>query len=743
MQRLQAPAKVASFLWCRLMAEVIRCMLASARRRQAFWPLVLLAAASLGASAQTPPAPTFPAQVEQVTVDVVVTDGKGQPVTDLTRENLEVFEDGVRQPIASFDLFQIASAPAAAAVTAAAVAAPPRLSTNSGAQDQGGRTFVIAFDDMHLRTRTAMQAKGAVAEFLKNETREGDRVTLLATSGGVWWTARMESGRTELLDLLKRLEGRILPETRRDWMTDYEAMRIHVFRDNQILDRVQRRFETYGIQTMTEQSKHVRDMMAVEDPVIMSRAAEVYYEAAARNHQTLGSLERAIAALAPVRGRKSIVLVSEGFVYDPHLPEFKRILDAARRVNAAVYFLNGRGLEGLPDSLTAEYSTALPAEDLGFAFAQEAETQEGSISLAADSGGFTVRNSNDLAGGLRRIADETRAYYLIGYNPTNPRRDGGFRKIEVKVRGRRGLDVRARKGYYAPSESGAPPPARPGSDPVFQAALDSPYELGDVPLRMTHFIREETALDHARVFLAAEVDVRRLGFVETDGQSKGALQYLMVAVQRDTNQVFRFDQTLELSLPPDTRAQLSRTWLPVVRDFELPTGRYRAKMIVRDKASGRVGTVIHDFDVPDLKPFRVSTPVLSDMREPAPDGAPGDRLAILARRDFEVGEALFCQLDVYRAVKEETSGLSRVSMGYEVRRSDGALLTRDAPSLIIPTPAGALSRMIGFSLANVPPGDYVLVIRVRDEMAGDRLEAREPFRVSGPPAAAAPPPAGR
>ena len=102
-------------------------------------------------------------------------------------------------------------------------------------------------------------------------------MTLLATGGGVWWTTRMEAGRGELLDLLKRLDGRLVPETRRDWMSDYEAMRIHVFRDNVILNRVQRRFETYGLMTMTQQSQHVRNMMAVEDPVITSRAAEVYY----------------------------------------------------------------------------------------------------------------------------------------------------------------------------------------------------------------------------------------------------------------------------------------------------------------------------------------------------------------------------------------------------------------------------------------------------------------------------------
>ena len=76
-----------------------------------------------------------------------------------------------------------------------------------------------------------------------------------------------------------------------------------------------------------------------------------------------------------------------------------------------------------------------------------------------------MRNSNDLAAGLKRIADETRAYYLVGYNPTNTAHDGAFRKIEVKVRGRRGLTVRARKGYYAPSDPATRARAAAGHGP--------------------------------------------------------------------------------------------------------------------------------------------------------------------------------------------------------------------------------------------------------------------------------------
>jgi VWFA-related protein len=370
--------------------------------------VVLLVAAALGdaraiAIGQPPPS-TFPSRIEQVIVDVVVVDGKGNPVTDLRPESVEVYEDGVRQSVASFDLFEVPAA-AAAVPAAAAPSAPPvrsPVSTNVSPSGQRGRTFVILFDDAHLGPRTALRAKTAIAEFLRTQTREGDHVTLLAASGGVWWTARLEQDRPELLELLKRLESRLAPETRRDWVSDYEAMRIHVFHDNQIIDRVQRRFETYGIQTLTEQSRHVRDMMAVEDPVVTTRATEVYYEAVARNHVTLGALERALDALAGVKGRKSVVLVSEGFVYDNQLPEFKRILDASRRVNAAIYFVNARGLEGLPDALGAEYGAALPEEDTGSALAQEARSRWPPTAAASPSATPTTSPAASSASRTRR-----------------------------------------------------------------------------------------------------------------------------------------------------------------------------------------------------------------------------------------------------------------------------------------------------------------------------------------------------
>jgi VWFA-related protein len=687
----------------------------------------------------------FPAEIEQVTVDVVVTDDDGQPITDLNEAEIEVYEDGERQTITSFDIFEVAAPAPEEAAPAEGPAPPPRprisarVSTNTDEDERQGRTFVIIFDDVHLTVSTAQQAKAAVREFLDKETVPGDRITLVAPGSGAWWNTRLPEGREELREMLARQEALYIPDRARDRMSPFEAMRIHNYRDQQIINRVQRRYETYQIQTLTEQSAHTRDLRAEEDPYVTSKAAETYYEATSRNHVTLGVIERALASLVRLQGRKSLILVSEGFIYDRYLPEFRRIVTASRRANTAIYFLNSRGLEGMPMEMSAELSTALPQEDQGFSvFARAYETAGGSESLAEDTGGFTVRNTNDLESGLKRIGDETRAYYLIGYNPTNTAHDGKFRKIEVKVPGRKGVEIRARKGYYAPGAGKPAVAAGEAKDPEFQGALDSPYEADDIALRMTHYVRDETLLGRARVYVAAEVDIRDLEFTEQEDRQVATIEFLMVAIHRRTGEFYRYDQKMDLKLRPETREQLLRTWLPLVRDFELESGDYRAKLVLRDKTSGRIGTVIHDFEVPEMGSFRVSTPVLSDMRETTEEGLPGDRLALMARRDFAPQGSLFCQLDVYRAVKLESSGMPRVSMGYEVRRSDGTLYTNEAPSLILPTPEGDVSRMIGFPLDRAGPGDYELVVRVRDELSGKRVELREPFRVTAAPTATGP-----
>jgi VWFA-related protein len=675
--------------------------------------------------------PTFSAGVEVVTVDVVVTDKKNGTVSGIPREEFTILEDGVPQEVTSFENVQVA------ATASAEPARKPAISDNTLREERNGRSFVIVFDDVHLTLFQAHRAKLAIAQFLKTGVREGDRVTLVATGGGAWWSTRMEAGREDIVSLLKRLEGRLVPDNSPERMSDSEALRIHIYRDQQVEERVSRRFDSFGSNGRSTQGQQSEGLSG--NPFVQGRAADVYYQAASRNRITLQVLDRVLLSLAATRGRKSLILVSQGFIYDPQLDEFKDVVQTARRSNVAMYFVDTRGLGGMPSYMNAEFGPAIDNQDVSAAFGDELDQSAGAEMLASDSGGFSVKNTNDLSKGFLRIADETKSYYLVGYRPTNTKMDGKFRKIEVKV-ARKDVKVRARKGYFAPIDAATlaaqkKKPEAPG-DPDIQAALDSPYEEKAIPLRMSAWVFDETLLGKANTLIATDVDIRDFAFKEENGRFLDAVEFLLVVAHLETGEFYRFDQKVDMKLLPATRDRMAKSWMPIVRDFELAPGSYQAKIVVRDANSRRLGTVVHEFTVPDLAKLRASSVILSDMLQP---DKPGEkpRPAMVVRRTFPPDATLYAQFEVYGAQRAKGSGMPKVLAGYQIRRHDGTVVSRVNATEILPTSLGKLSRLVGTGLAGAAPGDYEFVLDLRDEVGGGTVEVREPFTIAAPETAAA------
>ncbi len=110
----------------------------------------------------------------------------------------------------------------------------------------------------------------------------------------------------------------------------------------------------------------------------------------------------------------------------------------------------------------------------------------------------------------------------------------------------------------------------------------------------------------------------------------------------------------------------------------------------------------------------------------------------MARREFAPEAALFCHFEVFGAARVEGSGRSRVTMDYEVRRSDGALYTRQARAPWSRPRTGSVSPIIGFPLRAAPPGDYAITMRVKDGLTGKTVDLREAFSVTGPTTPAEP-----
>ncbi len=692
-------------------------------------PLLPLLSLSAPAASQEPP-PTFKREVEVVTVDVVVTDKAGNPITGLAREDFTVLDEGTPQALVNFDVVTPPDEPEAP-TTGSVRREPPRIATNT-APRLPGRTFVVVFDNINMSPLNTQRAKAAVVAFLEKGLHDGDRVMIAATAGGAWWTTTMPGGREDLVEILKGLEGRRFVTSAYDRMTDFEAMRVYQYSDHLMSRRVQERFERYGVKTDVRDARQVEaEDIAVRgriDPFVDNKAAETYLAAKTRNRSTYGAIERVMRPLGDTRDRKAVLLVSEGFVYDPAEPGYRLVVEAARRANAALYFIDTRGLDDMPGFYSAQFGERIDEKNVLAAIADMTQESEGAVSLARDTGGFTVAKTNDLETGIVRIGRESRSYYLLGYSPGSIPRDGRFRKIEVRVR-RPGAIVRARRGYFAPTDV-ADPGTRTSSrtDPQIQYGLDAPTPLDEIPLRLTAYVLEQTSLGRAKVLVAADADVSKVEFTETEGRLLGALDTLAVTARRETADVFRNDQKVDLERKPGPVA--SPSWYTIVREFELPAGGYQAKLVVRDATSKRMGTVSHEFVVPPLDALRISSPILTDTVQVSPGGAPS--AVILARRSFDLAKPFFCRFDVHGAATDPTTRMPRVAAGHVLRRSDGSVVSRGEPTEIAPTSLGGVSRLMQIPLTGMPPGEYQLELLVRDELSGRERKVVEPFSLLGP-----------
>jgi VWFA-related protein len=122
---------------------------------------------------------------------------------------------------------------------------------------------------------------------------------------------------------------------------------------------------------------------------------------------------------------------------------------------------------------------------------------EGLRTLAENTDGVAIVNTNDLAGGMRRIADDVSAYYLLGYYSTNTRNDGRYRRIEVRLKPP-DLTTQARRGYFAPIETpsrpAGPPPATAAVSPAIEAAFGTLSRLRPAAKLFTYGVVSGTDL---------------------------------------------------------------------------------------------------------------------------------------------------------------------------------------------------------------------------------------------------------
>jgi VWFA-related protein len=471
-------------------------------------------------------------------------------------------------------------------------------------------------------------------------------------------------------------------------------------------------------------------------PLVQASAASIDEARRQRGRLTLEAVQRAFQARAPLHGRTSLLLFSPGFVEDEELP-LARIRAASRESNTAVYFIDSRGLMtdgGLGQVEVKELDE--PGNLSRMRFEQRNLASAGAQGLATDTGGFSVRNTNDLAGGAQQIADESRVFYLLGFRASEEGSPDAWRKLEVEV-ARPGLKVRARRGYtlrsIAPARAtpvkAAKKKKKDGDEaeptPGVKAALDSVVPLPGIPLQAMVYLLEPRANGSTHVLVAAELDARQLAFRDAGGQREADLELGITATHRDTGRGFLHSKELAIAVSPGEELG----WRGLVREFELPTGVHQARVVVRDRATGRMGAVTQRFEVPFPGELRLSTPILTDRLVPAQGPQKRPQPALSAHRTFLASGGLYCQFEVFGAARDPHTRAPKVVAGLEIRTRTGRVIRAVAPTPIEPDADGRLVRMVGMGLEGMDAGAYEFVVSVRDQVRQARFEDRQPFTV--------------
>jgi hypothetical protein len=164
----------------------------------------------------------------------------------------------------------------------------------------------------------------------------------------------------------------------------------------------------------------------------------------------------------------------------------------------------------------------------------------------------------------------------------------------------------------------------------------------------------------------------------------------------------------------------------VTHSYELPPGRYQARLVIKDRATGRLGSVRQNFDVPSPLGLRLTTPVLTDVLAPGEGAADPGRPIPIARRSFSAGSRLACAVEVWAGGSAENPSL--VEIVYEVLRGDGSVAARSSPKVLPWDGTGAHGDTFRLTLQR--PGDYELRVRARDVRSGEEVVTGERFRVA-------------
>ena len=643
----------------------------------------------------TQPPLTFRVEANFVEVDAFVSDATGKPITDLRATDFQVLEDAKPQMVSAFSYVNIPIARAERPLFSP-TAIEPDVETNVG---MDGRVYLFVLDDLHVDLTRGPRVKEALHRFFERNFGANDLAAVVFTGGRSADGQEFTNNPRLLLAAVDKFMGRKMRSPTLERLDEYN------------------RQQTTGTRNAGD---------PVNDPAGFERA----YNA----RGMLQSLQKLSDFMSGLHGRrKAMVLVSEGIDYDiynlfDNNSSASTIIDATRdaiaaatRGNVSIYAIDPRGL-AVPGAELIEASGVVTGEpNLGLGLQSAMDelrlSQDSLRELADETGGFASVNRNNVDEAFDRLVADNSSYYVLGYYPVNDRRDGRFRKIEVRVT-RPGITVRARRGYVAPRGRAAATKASndPG-DAALKAAVESPLPTAGIPMRL-FAAPYKGAPPNAAIAVAVELNVNALKFTEKNGAYTDALTVITFVADNDGKTRVNEKASVDLNLMPATLARARERGFRITTAVNLPPGRYQLRVSAADGA-GVAGSVVRTLIVPDFykPPLAMSgLTLLSASGVLAPTArVKEDPVGLLlmrpptTAREFTRDDQLVLFAEVYE--NQAGSQPHMIDVGTEVRAEGGQVVFRNSEarsSTDLQGGRGGYGYTVQVPLKDFAPGLYVV-----------------------------------
>lgn len=664
---------------------------------------------------------------EAVLVDVVARDRRGRPIRDLKKEEIEVFEEGIKQEIISFRLIDETVYTVSRPSSRPAQPEPPPAITPRTDAQRHINLVTLVFE--RLGTEGRQLARQAALDFLAAQLRPNVYVAVFIIDHRLHVLQQF----TNQVDLLRKAVDQATSGAYTQFASQSQAIERELA-------------ETAGLQEAAEAG--VSGFGRGSSPTggegfgfAEARMAEMtlnilrYSESLQREQQGISSLYSLLSLIREQRrlsGRKTVIYFSEGLHVPPNLVDVLRTtISEANRSNVSVYAVDARGLTTA--ALTASSRSVMTqaantsrqqVSRTGRAVTRDdvmaIEDAEASIrmnvqgalaDLSTSTGGILIANTNDLRTGMQQVHEDITSHYELAYTPREIQYDGKFRQIAVTV-SRPDVFLQTRSGYFAipPSEG---PPVLPHEIPLLAALNSTPLPQDfRYHARALRFGGDKRGTQHS---LILEVPLSSFSFAEDSANSTYTTHFSLLALLKNGEGavVEKFSQDYPLQGPLDKLEALKKGNIIFIRHVRLAPGRYTLETAAYDRETNqrsarrsllvvpieREGvklsslSLIRRVDVTAAEEKDLDNPLQIDRMKIVPD------LGDLVQQGSATNLSLY--LVVYPGAQQSES--PQLSLDFIL---DGEVVGRGAPELPPPDAQGRIPYIATLPLNTLKPGSY-------------------------------------